>query len=147
MGVTIGNKYHSIDGGYGMMLKIRENIAKSIDKEFGKHYATLKDYSILVFCHKATWEDFDKKTIKILSDERFKNEDKDIIDFLFMSDCDGKISYKTCKKIYDLIKDDGKEFGLGYYILCETGVQCSSWSEFKEILKECYSKRMNLIWY
>ena len=106
--------------------------------------------------HKATWEDFNKKTEKILSDKRFKNEDADMIKFLFASDCEGKISYRTCKKIYDLIKDDGKEFGLGYYSplpnqenipLKERKMKAnSSWSEFKEILKECYSKRMNLTW-
>lgn len=131
MGVSIGNKYHSIDGGYGMMFLIRKTIAQSFDNELGNYYGDITNH------YK---DDFIDNVNKILADDRFTEANGDIIDFLFMSDCEGKINYKTSKKILDLVKDV-PNFRIGYVI------NNKSFDDFKDILQECYSKRMNLTWY
>lgn len=140
MGYTIyaTNSSHSFDGGMGGFMNLRINIAKAWDKEFGEHYATL------AHCHsKDDYELFDLIANKILSDERFKDEDKDILDFLFASDCEGEISYKTCKKIYNLIKDidfGNKIFTYGAYS------DGKDYERFKEFLLECYRYRRKMRW-
>jgi len=141
MGVCITSNHKdaiSLDGGYSLMFKLRSKIANAYDKEFGKHYETLTSgYG------KEFYEKFDKKTNEILSHERFKQEDEDIIDFLFAPDTDGKISYKTCKKIYDLITDIKYDNLQLRYVVQSN----NDWEDFKELLKKCYLNKSNLIWY
>lgn len=140
MGLTIsGNYKNSIDltGGYGMFIKIREKVALAFNKQFGEHYLTLKQ------CFRET----DFKTFNVLAEDIIeKNElekDSDILDFLFASDCSGKINYKTCKKIYELIKNiKDEKLVLRYAAYSE-----NDWEDFKELLKECYSHRSKLVWY
>ena len=128
----------SFDGGMGGFMSLRNNIAKAYDREFGEHYATLRrcitdgDYG-----------EFDKKTNKILSDLRFKDEDEDILDFLFASDCEGEISHRTCKKIYDLIKNidfDGQIFTYAAYS------DGKDYEDFKAFLLDCYRHRRKMRW-
>ena len=93
-----------------------------------------------MYCHSS--EDFaenDAVAEKIIRD---KNLDEDILDFLYAEDCEGKISYKTCRKIYDLIKDvDFEKKGFRY-----AAYQNNDYEELKEFLTECYSKRRNMVW-
>lgn len=137
MGLTItGNYKKAVDltGGYGMMIKIRNIVSLAFDEEFGKHYATLLYSNI---------DEFNKKANAILKHERFKDEDEDILDFLYAPDCDGKVNYKTCGKIYNLIKDIEKpNLCLRYAVDYN-----NDWEDFKKLLKECYSHRANMIWY
>lgn len=140
MGITISatNSKYSFDCGYGGFYKLRRNIALAYDEEFGKYYANI----IHCLCQ-IQYDAFFKQINLILSNERFKDEDNDILDFLFESDCSGKISYKTCGKIYNLIKDidfKGKTFT---YVAHSDGYD---YDKFKAFLKECYSHRRNMVW-
>lgn len=139
MGMTLESKGSKIEltGGYGMFVKIRNRVAKAWDKEFGEHYATLSSC-----ISKEDFAKFDQKTKEIVSQERFKDEDVDIFKFLFASDCEGKCGYKTCKKIYDLIKDINDNVNLRYLIDSN-----NDWEDFKQLLKDCYSHRANLVWW
>lgn len=137
MGLTLyaNNTKTSFDCGGGGFFNLRKNIALAWDKEFGEHYSTLAGCS--------DYEAFDKKTLEIISDKRFKDEDEDILDFLFASDCEGEISHKTCKKIYDLIKDvdfGGKIFTYAAYS------DGKDYEHLKVFLLECYSNRRKLRW-
>lgn len=140
MGLTIRSKIKTCDielvGGYGMLLTIRKEVAKLWDKEFGEHYSKLGSIVSL-----KDFEEFDKKTDKILSQERFKAEDEDIVDFLYQSDCDGKISYITCKKIYDLLQKSTNNSCLRYAFYSK-----NDWEDLKELLLQCYKHRANLYW-
>lgn len=132
--LTAKNSKHAFYMGYGGFFCLRKNIAMALDKEFGKIY------SDIVYCHSS--EDFaenDAAAEKIIRD---KNLDEDILDFLYAEDCEGKISYKTCRKIYDLIKDvDFEKKGFRY-----AAYQNNDYEELKEFLTECYSKRRNMVW-
>ena len=145
MGYTIyaNGSAHSFDGGMGGFRSLRQNIAKAWDEEFGKHYETL------AHCYSdKDYERFDAETSRILSQDRFednggKANDQDVLEFLFASDCEGKISHRTCKKIYDLIKDidfDGKIFT---YAGHSDG---NDYAKLKEFLCECYTHRRKLRW-
>lgn len=122
-----------------MLLTIREYVSKAFDKELGEHYSGLRR-----IIREEDFNKFDKRTNEILSDERFKKEDEDIVDFLFAPDESGKVSYRTCKKIYDLIKDikdEGSRIVLRYSLYSN-----NDWEDFKQLLKDCYSNRCNLTW-
>lgn len=138
MGVTIFAKNSKTDFhmGYGGFFSLRKNIAKAIDADFGEHYATL------IHCHtKEEYQAFDEKANRLLSEKRINNMN-DVLDFLFMPDTDGKINYRTCGKIYELIKTvdfGGKCFTYAAYAK-------DDYERFKGFLKECYSKRRNMYW-
>ena len=125
--------------GSGGFMSLRENIALAFDKEFGEHYIKLRS-----IWKQEDFEAFDKETNRILADDRFHEEDVDIVEFLFASDCGGEISYKTCKKIFDLIKD----IDFGNKIFTYAGrSDGKDYQYFKEFLKECYSNRRKMRWY
>lgn len=140
MGLTITakNEKMSFDMSASGFFRLRYNIALAYDKEFAKLYE--QEF----YCH--TPEDYEQlndKLNKLLSDDRF-SDDEDLINFFFMSDCNGKISYKTCGKIYELIKDidfTGKTF---IYSAYSDG---KDYEHFKKFLNNCYSHRRNMIWY
>ena len=140
MGLTITSNYKNairLDGSYSMIFRIRKVIAETFDKELGEHYANLIKCVSTDYC---IW--FDKKTEQILSHERFKEEDRDLVEFLFMSDCGGEIPYRLCKKILDLIKDVKYHYALRYVAYAK-----NDWEDFKALLQGCYSHRAKLIWY
>ena len=133
--ITATNSSYDFDMGYGGFFNLRKNIALALDKDFGENYA------LLSHCYtEKQFEDNDRVANLIIEQ---KNLDEDIVKFLYMSDCEGKISYKVCKKIYDLIKDvdfENKCFRYAAY-------SHNDYGEFKEFLKECFSKRRQMRWY
>lgn len=139
MGVCLTSRKssYSFDMGYGGFHNLRANICKAFDEELGEIYAD----TLFALINP---QEYTNRVNEILKDERFKNEDKDIVDFLFASDCDGKCGYKTCKKIYELIKDinfGGKIFTYAAYS------DGNDYEELKAFLKECYQKRRMMVWY
>lgn len=140
MGYTLyaNNGSREFHGGMGGFLSLRINIALAFDREFGEHYSNLrKCFTPIEF------EIFDKIANEILADDRFKKEDEDIIGFLYACDCGGEISHKTCKKIYDLIKDI--DFGNKIFTY-EAWSDGKDYEHFKDFLLECYSHRRKMRW-
>lgn len=141
--LTATNSKYSFDGGYGGFALLRQNIANAWDTEFGDHYATLR-----ACLWESDYDAFNKETERILSQKRFedggeKSNDQDIVDFLFASDGGGSISHKTCKKIYDIIKDIdfcGETFT---YFAYSDG---NDYEWLKEFLLDCYKRRAKARW-
>lgn len=138
MGITItaNNSEYSFDMGYGSFYNLRKNIALVYNAKFGENYANL------AYCHsKDEYEANDRAANWIIKDQHL--EDDDIIDFLYQSDCEGRISYRTCGKIYQLIKD--LDFS-GCRLVYATVSDGNDYEHFKDFLKECYSHRRNMYW-
>ena len=140
MGLTITatNAKYEFDIGYGGFFRLRKNIALTLDQEFGELYGQL------IYCHTPSqFEDNDRAIELLINRKHLDEKYKDILDFLYMSDCEGQISYKTCKQIYDLIchkNFDDKYFRYAAYAH-------NDYEEFKEFLKDCYSHHKNMKWY
>lgn len=139
MGVCLTSRKstYSFDMGYGGFHNLRTNICKAFDEELGEVYADM-------LMAMTNTEEYDKRINDVLANDRFKDEDEDLLDFLFASDCEGKCGYKTCKKIYNLIKDidfGSKIFTYGAYS------DGKDYEKLKLFLKECYQKRRMMIWY
>lgn len=136
--ITATNSKYSFDMGYGGFYHLRKNIALAYDKDFGKHYANL------IYCHTLKeFEKHDRISEKIINRLDPEEKDSDIFDFLYASDCEGKISYKTCKKIYDLIKDI--DFGDKSFIYSSLS-DGKDYEYFKSFLKECYTHKRQMRW-
>ena len=139
MGVCLTSRKsdYSFNMGFGGFHNLRTNIASAWDKELGEAYA---DATMAIL----NPSEYNERINSILADDRFKNEDEDIANFLFQSDCNGKCEYKTCKKIYSLIKDIDFEGKIFTYSAYSDG---KDYEYFKLFLKECYQKRRMMIWY
>jgi len=140
MGITItaANSKYDFFLGYGGFFSLRKNIASAYNKEFGEHYGNL------IYCHTPRqFEEHDKISNLLISQLDPDEKDADIFDFLYQSDCSGKISYKTCKKIYDLIKDIDFGDRIFTYGANSDG---KDYEYLKEFLKECYSHRRQMRW-
>lgn len=140
--LTAINSEYSFSGGYGSFAVLRANIAKAWDKEFGEHYETLR-----ACFRESDYDAFNKKTEQILSQERFQEgggkADPDIVEFLFASDCAGSISHKTCKKIYDIIKDIDFHGKIFTYAMHSDG---KDYEHLKDFLLDCYKRRVKARW-
>lgn len=139
MGVCLTSEKseYEFDMGYIGFGHLRMNIAMSFDKELGVAYS-----DTLTAMLNPT--EYNKRFNEILSDDRFKDEDIDIIEFLCASDCGGECSYETCGKIYNIIKD--VDFGdeIFTYAAYSDG---KDYEYLKEFLKECYTEQRKMIWY
>lgn len=136
--ITATNSKYSFNGGSSGFFNLRSNIAKAFDNEFGNHYETLRERITL-----ADYDAFDIKANDILANPRFKKEDDDIIIFLFWPDTGGSISYKTCKKIYNLIKDIDFGNQIFTYPAHSKG---DDYEQFKAFLLDCYKRRAKMRW-
>lgn len=139
MGVCLTSRKsnYSFDMGYFGFHALRVNIAKAFDEELGEAYSD----TCMAMLHP---KEYNERINHILADERFKDEDIDIVNFLFDSDCNGKCGYKTCGKIYNLIKDIDFGNKIFTYAARSDG---KDYQYLKEFLKECYQKRRVMIWY
>ena len=139
MGVSIKatNGIYSFDMGYGGFFNLRKNIAIALDPEFGDHYAKL--------LYRHSKEEFstpDRKAEEIINRKHLDEDYADVLDFLYASDESGAISHRTCKKIYDLIKD----IDFGNRCFRYTIHAHNDYDEFKEFLRDCYSWHKKMRW-
>lgn len=124
-GMSHEETYHC---GYLTFGVYRQEVAKAWNKEFGEIYE--KPYKNLSY----EYTDEDIKRWNELC-----NDDLDI--FLNHSDCDGKLTWKECKKIYDVMKNleidmQGHNYGtMNYYDMHK---------QWLNMFKFCYEHRVTM---
>lgn len=141
MGVSITCKKpkYTFDMGEGGFFNLRKNVALSMDREFGELYATLSK------CYSSDdYSAFDQKVEKMIAEKRLDEKYTDVLDFLFASDCEGKINYKTCGKIAFMLEADYS--GLYDKVFRYAIEAHDDYREFIIFLKDCYSHRKTMRW-
>ena len=138
MGVSITAKGSAYDFsmGYGGFASLRKNIAMALDREFGENYAQLTS------CHSERQFAENDKNADYIINKNGLNRYKDVLDFLYMCDCGGEISSKTCGHIFDLIKN----IDFGNQRFQYASVSKNDYEDFKQFLKECAQKRRKMRW-
>lgn len=137
MGVTIENKNRSIDMGYGGFYNLRKNIAGIYSIEFKNLYEEwCRPYS------KITNEEGNKILASFYERNILTDDDDIVLDFLFASDCEGKISVKGCRRLYKIIKDYDDNICYGYIGRND----CAMFKDFKSLVEECAKNRIILKW-
>ena len=110
--------------GYGGFSGVRCRIAKAYSEKHGKLYEEmLRSFRGLADDFNDRWNDG-------------CNDDLDIL--LWHSDCDGKLTYQECGKIYNVLKtldvEDAKD-------------EESFYNDFVEMLQHCHKRRVNMYFY
>lgn len=144
MGVTIRcpKTWNSIDMGYGGFGRLRNKIAELIGGEFAEHYMLLSKPEVMCLfgkCRETFFESYNKKTMPII---RKENVNIKVADFLYQSDCEGKIRYGACKELLKVIGDYDDDIIYGY---CGRS-DGAKFSDFVSILKDCVENKCDMIW-
>lgn len=138
MGLTIKNEEMSIKMSYSGFAELRTTIAKLLNHDFAELYIALCK-------NKISNEILNKKLNLYFEKEILKNEDNDIIEFLFMPDYEGNLSFKKCERLYEVIKDYDDNVLYGYK--SEMFGYETIFADFKELIKTCIEKEYTLEWY
>lgn len=135
MGVSFGNRLHSVDMGYGRFsFGLRADIASCIDPRLGEEYVKWLEAGI-------RREEYNVDYLNNLIEEI--NLDDEIGEFLFeASDCSGSLTPKCCRKIYKIYNIEDKNYG---YSRPDGNTATSR--DIKEIFRECAEHRWKLSWY
>lgn len=142
MGITITAKYKGApeyDMGYGQFFCLRRDIAYLVSTEFGDLYSKLPSmYTATPEVQRA----FDEGMRILL--EKYKVR-KRLIPFLFKSDCGGYISPAQCKTVLMYLESPLIEPEKEYGYVAPFRKRMTIY-QFKELLIECYKRKVNLIW-
>lgn len=124
-GLERKDTYH---GGYITFNLYRKNVASAYNERLGELY-------------KKTFKD-ELQPEEIKEWNNLCNDDLDI--FLWHSDCDGKLTPKECKKIYDVMKNLKVEMQGHNHIEMNYYDRHQLWLN---MLKHCYKHRVNMYFY
>lgn len=138
--MTIESKNHSIDMGYGGFNNLRSKVAELTGEEIGNHYKKL-DKGMFLYGEEREkfFEEYNKKISELADEFEIPHG---ILNFLYASDCDGKISSSKCKHIYKAIKDYDDNILYGY----SGRADCAKFKDFKEIVKDCIDNKCSMKW-
>jgi len=139
MGVTISSKRYSCDMGYGGFGRFRNAVAEKTSDKFYKHYLLLSNTDVMFSMgdeRKRYFEKYDAITRELIEQKEVTGE---VANFLYQSDCGGKIDRKQAKQIYNLIKGCGDNIMFGYIGRSD----CAKMSDLKSI----FSDGTNVEWY
>lgn len=134
MGVSLYNKDYCMDMGYGTFFLLKKQIASLYDSKFGDFYA---DW---IMRKGVSDDDMNNKVQDLYDEGIFNNADDDTLDFIFLPDCKGKLSYKSCRRLLKIIGDYTDNYMYGYLHANH------SFDYFKEMLNDCVKRRRTLYW-
>ena len=129
-----------MDVGYFGFFKLRTKVAELVGSEVGEHYKKLDNILDIPSPEKNTLLN---RTMTKRSDWlKARNFQSKIADFLYQSDCDGKIRYGACKEILKVIGDYDDSIIYGY----AGRENPAKFKDFKEILQDCVDNKCFMIW-
>lgn len=137
MGITLGNREHSIDMGCGGFMALRQRIASLLSEEFGELYKVW-----VRPCSPISDEEGNRMLKTLYEAGTLTDNDDVVIDFLFASDLGGKLSVKGCKRLWKLIKDYDDNIVYGYIGRPDRAM----FKDFKEIIKESAENNWIVKW-
>lgn len=132
MGITISSKRHSCDMGYGGFGRFRNTVAENVNDEFYKHYLRLSTPEVMFLMgdtRKEFFENYDATTKEYVKRNIVTVE---VANFLYQSDCNGKIDRKQAKQIYELIRGCDDNIIFGY----SGRKDCAKMSDLKNIFSD-----------
>ena len=143
MGVTIRSKNHEIDLGYFGFFNLRMKIAELAGDDVGSHYYQLREGHSFPSSEEEEefWKEYDETT-RILVEKSPKNVRK-VFDFLYEPDCEGSVTYGTCKQVLGVIGDYDDNIIYGY----AGRPHPAMFRDFKIILEDCVENKCRMRWY
>lgn len=142
MGLTIKCKKtgREMDVSYSGFFRLRKKVAELVSQEVGKHYQELDEIFRITSSEKeSTLKSYNDETERLVERKELPIK---IADFLYQSDCDGKIRYGACKQILKVIGDYDDSIIYGY----AGRKNPAKFKDFKEILQDCVDNKCFMIW-
>lgn len=142
MGLTIKCKKtgREMDVSYFGFNRLRTKVAELVSPEIGKHYQELDGIFRMNSSEKEkALKSYDNETERLIENKMFPIK---IADFLYQSDCDGKIRYGACKEILKVIGDYDDRIIYGY----AGRENPAKFKNFKEILQDCVDNKCFMVW-
>ena len=142
MGLTIKCKKtgREMDVSYSGFFRLRKKVAELVNQEVGEHYQELDEIFRITSPEKEhALESYNDETERLVESKELPIK---IADFLYQSDCDGKIRYGACKEILKVIGDYDDNIIYGY--ACRENP--AKVKDFKEILQDCVDNKCFMIW-
>lgn len=142
MGLTIKCKKtgREMDVSYSGFSRLRKKVAELVSPEVGKHYQALDKIFRMDSSEKEkAFKSYDDETERLVENKVLPIK---IADFLYQSDCDGKIRYGACKEILKVIGDYDDSIIYGY----AGRKNPAKFKDFKEILQDCVDNKCFMIW-
>lgn len=143
MGVTINSKSKSIDLGYGGFSLLRTKISELTNTQIAEHYKELEKGSFLFDedKRKEFFKKYDAETKRL--DEKYDYKYNSILHFLYACDCEATMDADVCKDLYEVIKDYDDDIAYGYVGRSD----CTTFEDFKELVKDCVDNNCSIEWY
>lgn len=132
MGITISSKRHSCDMGYGGFGRFRNAVAEKVNDEIHRHYLSLSDSKVMFLSGAERDEYYEKYNITTNEYVEQGVVTVEVANFLYQSDCDGKVDRKQAKQIYELIKECDDDLSFGY----SGRSDCAKMSDLKNIFAD-----------
>lgn len=142
MGLTIKCKKtgREMDVSYSGFFRLRKKVAELVSQEVGKHYQELDEIFRITSSEKeSALKSYNDETERLVERKELPIK---IADFLYQSDCDGKIRYGACKQILKVIGDYDDSIIYGY----AGRKNPAKFKDFKEILQDCVDNKCFMIW-
>ena len=142
MGVTMESEHYNIDLPYGGFKRLRTKVAELTAPDILSHYQKL-DYAFYLYGRKREefFADYNKKIEEL--DEKYHGEKSDILDFLYLPDCGGKLDADHCQSIWEVIQDYDDDICYGYPGLPD----CAKFKDFKNIIREGMESGTGVEWF
>lgn len=138
MGITIRSKNFSYDMGYLGFMRFRTEVATQASEEFGELYSTLSKAPM--FGKQDFFKDYDEKVSEMVKNSVVSRR---IANFCHEPDAEARVNRKTCKAVYELIKDCDDNLSFGY----SGRVDCTHMENMKLIFKDCAENGLRIEWY
>lgn len=128
-----------MDVSYSGFNRLRGKIADLVSTKVGKHYRLLDVISSMTSPEKEhVLKSYDDETERLIENKVLQIK---IADFLYQSDCDGKIRYGACKEILKVIGNYDDSIIYGY----AGRKNPAKFNDFKEILQDCVGNKCFMI--
>ena len=141
MGLTIYSKHLSHDLGSGGFYRLRKTIAERCPDDIREHYMLLADHYFALQSIDPGLKNYDSKTERIYQKNRVKYGK--VIDFLWASDLECKLTYGTAGQLLHIIGDYDDNIIYGY---AGWGDKAMRFHHFKEILTDAYQSKSKWGW-
>lgn len=139
VGVTLICEYtkKNMDMGYGGFNRLRKKVAELAGEPFYSHYMKLDDL-VLGFTPDEVLQEFDQETYRML---RAGEASPHVVTFCMQPDCEGRVTWKTCRKLLKIIGDYDDDIAYGYAARTHCGFK-----DFKAILQDCVKRKCSMRW-
>jgi len=132
VGITISSKRHSCDMGYGGFGRFRNMVSEKVGVKFHEHYTSMDVPEVIFSSGDKRTEFFEKYNAATEELNEQGEVTIEVANFLYQSDCNGKVDRKQAKQIYELIKGCDDNISFGY----SGRKDCAKMSDLKSIFSD-----------